>query len=232
MRAVSPRRLAALILPVAFCLLSLSAVASGSAHQSAVNRVPATVTSTPEADALDVYFRHDSVGQAQRALAMTTCGTERWTVKTGTDDDRHKIATTAHDFSIRYLRSRPTPAYRPETSRVAPVERTTYRVHTRLIEFVREADSDYHLVLADHQGRTMVVEIPAPSCVGKISPFRAGIRSARRAMDARFAVTSDFKHVSVPVIVRGVGFFDYFHGQTGMAPNDLELHPVTGLSFG
>ena len=25
--------------------------------------------------------------------------------------------------------------------------------------------------------------------------------------------------------------FDYFHGQTGMAPNDLELHPVTGIRF-
>ena len=24
---------------------------------------------------------------------------------------------------------------------------------------------------------------------------------------------------------------DYFHGQTGMAPDDLEIHPVTGLRF-
>jgi hypothetical protein len=44
-------------------------------------------------------------------------------------------------------------------------------------------------------------------------------------------VTSDFKPTNRRVVVRGVGFFDYFHGQTGMAPDDLELHPVTGLRF-
>ena len=77
----------------------------------------------------------------------------------------------------------------------------------------------------------MVVEIPAPSCVGRISPFASGIRAARRATNARFAVGTSFQHTHVPVVVRGVGFFDYYHGQTGMAPNDLELHPVTGVRF-
>ena len=220
-----------IVAAAAVSLLSLGASAEGSPGQARTAHVAASRTSTLANDALSVYFRHDAVGRAQRALSMSSCGTERWTVKTGTDDDRHKVVTTPRDVSLRYLRSRPAPASRPETSRVAPVERTTYRVHARLVEYVREADSDYHLVLADQQGRTMVVEIPAPSCVGKISPFRAGIRSARRAMNARFAVGADFKHTSVPVIVRGVGFFDYFHGQTGMAPNDLELHPVTGIRF-
>jgi hypothetical protein len=26
--------------------------------------------------------------------------------------------------------------------------------------------------------------------------------------------------------VTGVAFFDYLHGQTGVAPNGIELHPV------
>jgi hypothetical protein len=104
-------------------------------------------------------------------------------------------------------------------------------VHARLVEYVREADGDYHLVLADQTGRTRVAEIPDPSCVARISPFKAAIRAARARMDGQFSVTSDFKPAGRRVIVRGIGFFDYFHGQTGMAPNDLELHPVTDLRF-
>jgi hypothetical protein len=34
------------------------------------------------------------------------------------------------------------------------------------------------------------------------------------------------QRTSVPVSVTGVGFFDVVHGQMGMAPNGLELHPV------
>jgi hypothetical protein len=31
------------------------------------------------------------------------------------------------------------------------------------------------------------------------------------------------------VLIGGVGFRDFAHGQTGAAPNYVELHPVTGL---
>jgi hypothetical protein len=30
--------------------------------------------------------------------------------------------------------------------------------------------------------------------------------------------------------VTGVAFFDYQHGQTGVAPNAIELHPVLGFA--
>jgi hypothetical protein len=30
--------------------------------------------------------------------------------------------------------------------------------------------------------------------------------------------------------VVGVAFFDYKHGQTGVAPNGIELHPVLGFA--
>jgi len=189
-------------------------------------------TSRPTTDdPLAVYFRHDSVGRAQLRLALSACGTERWTVKTAADDDRQHVVTQPRDVSIRYLRTRHTPSYKPQTARVSPVELTTYRVHARLVEYVREDDGDYHLVLADRRGRTIIAEIPDPACVAKISPVKAAIRSARSHMDAHFSVTSGFKTANSRVVVRGIGFFDYFHGQTGMAPDDLELHPVTGLHF-
>jgi hypothetical protein len=41
-----------------------------------------------------------------------------------------------------------------------------------------------------------------------------------------------FTYVSVPVTVTGVGFFDYQHGQDGVAPNAIELHPVLSVTFG
>jgi hypothetical protein len=63
------------------------------------------------------------------------------------------------------------------------------------------------------------------------SPFKPAIRTVRARMDAHYSVTTGFKTANRRVVVRGIGFFDYFHGQTGMAPNDLELHPVVGLRF-
>jgi hypothetical protein len=189
------------------------------------------ITKRSTDDPLAVYFRHDAVGRAQLSLALSNCGTERWTVKTAADDDRHHVVTQPRDASIRYLRTRHTPSYKPQTARVSPVELTTYRVHARLVEYVRVDDGDYHLVLADRRGRTIIAEIPDPACVAKISPVKAAIRTARSHMDAHFSVTSGFKSAHRRVIVRGIGFFDYFHGQTGMAPDDLELHPVTGLRF-
>jgi hypothetical protein len=37
--------------------------------------------------------------------------------------------------------------------------------------------------------------------------------------------------IAVPVHVTGIGFFDFIHGQTGVAPNGVELHPVLSISL-
>jgi hypothetical protein len=31
--------------------------------------------------------------------------------------------------------------------------------------------------------------------------------------------------------VQGIGFFDFAHGQDGVAPNAIELHPVLSIVF-
>jgi hypothetical protein len=33
------------------------------------------------------------------------------------------------------------------------------------------------------------------------------------------------------VQIKGVGFFDFIHGQTGVAPNGVELHPILDITF-
>jgi hypothetical protein len=37
---------------------------------------------------------------------------------------------------------------------------------------------------------------------------------------------SSFTMLNGKATIRGVGFFDFLHGQTGVAPNGIELHPV------
>jgi hypothetical protein len=180
---------------------------------------------------MDVYFHADAVGRNMRALAVSSCGTERWPVKTLTDYDRAQVRLHPDDVSIKFLRGRATPETLPQANRAGPVERHTYRVHAHLVDYVREADGDYHLVLEGKGGRTIVAEIPSPACVGGISPVKRASRIAREHMDTHYGVTTSFKATDRRVIVKGVGFFDYLHGQTGMAPNGLELHPVTGLRF-
>src|SRR5262249_49361530 len=119
----------------------------------------------------------------------------------------------------------------PANDRVAPTETTLWVINATLTRYKREGDSDYHLVLDDGAGHTMIAEIPAPACVGSGSPFAAGISHARAQFDAVFTVTSSFKTTNTPVQITGVGMFDFLHGQTGVAPNGIELHPVIDIIF-
>src|SRR4051812_18143984 len=164
--------------------------------------------------------------------AFGQCGVERWSVKTGTDPDAALVnLNVVTPSTIGELRALPAPATEPR-SRLRPVETTQYWVSATLTKFKLEDDSDYHVVLADALGNTIIVELPHPKCVGAGSPFTAGIVNARSQFDARFKATTSFQNVNVPVQVLGVGFFDALHGQTGVAPNGIELHPVLDLVFG
>ena len=77
-----------------------------------------------------------------------------------------------------------------------------------------EADDDFHLVISDGK-HTMITESPAPICDSRAFPARqAQIAAARRALRLR------------PRARVSVAFFDFDHGQTGVAPNAIELHPI------
>jgi len=101
------------------------------------------------------------------------------------------------------------------------------------VRYKQEDDSDYHLELSDAGGRTMIAELPAPECVGASSPFLPDIRAVRAAFTAAFhPTTASFQRVAVAVHVTGVGFFDFKHGQSGVAPNAIELHPILSIRWG
>ena len=174
--------------------------------------------------------------EAVRAVQYSStgsCGVERWSVKTGTDADAGKITLqSTTSITIATLDALPAPASLPANNRIQPTETTVYRLSATLTEYKLEADSDYHLVLSDGGGHTMIAEIPDPACVGTTSPLRTNIISARNEFDAKYTASGSFKTANVAVTVTGVGFFDYDHGQTGVAPNAIELHAVLDIQFG
>jgi hypothetical protein len=171
--------------------------------------------------------------QVDQEALNGSCGVERWSVKTGTDADAGLInLQSTTQTTIASLVSLPAPTTLPSNNRIQPTETTIFQVHATLTEYKLESDSDYHLILSDGSGNTMISEIASPACVGSSSVLLPGIQNARSEMDAHYTVTSSFQTANVPVIVTGVGFFDFFHSQTGVAPNGIELHPVLDVQFG
>ncbi|MGH8041769.1 MAG: pre-peptidase C-terminal domain-containing protein [Rudaea sp.] len=161
-----------------------------------------------------------------------SCGVERWSVKTGTDADAGSVnLSSPQSNTIITLRSWAAPNPIPPNNRVAPYETTTWVLNATLVEYKLENDSDYHLVIQDASGNTMIAEIPDPACVGAGSPFTGDIQSARAEFDAQYTATTSFQSANIPVQLTGVGMFDFLHGQTGVAPNGIELHPVLGIVF-
>src|SRR2546423_3848859 len=90
------------------------------------------------------------------ARTFAQCGVERWSVKTGTDQDvallnlGSKASTT---ISSLLAITAPNPI--PEDRRVQPTETTVWVLSATLKKYVRAYDSDYHMVLVDNTGHTM-----------------------------------------------------------------------------
>ncbi|HEU4415230.1 MAG TPA: hypothetical protein VFT65_10650, partial [Candidatus Angelobacter sp.] len=160
------------------------------------------------------------------------CGVERWSVKTGTDADVSKVNLNAPtNTTIAAMRAFTAPNPIPPNNRITGPETTLWVINATLTLYKLESDSDYHLVLQDASGNTMISEIPSPSCVGAGSPFLPGITNARNEFNARFTATTSFQTANIPVKVTGVGMFDFLHGQTGVAPNGIEQHAVLDIVF-
>lgn len=163
------------------------------------------------------------------AQALAQCSGERWPVKIGTDSDAHSVTLSPSATTIANLIS-----IKPgnlQDNKRQPAEKKVYVINAILKKYALMFDLDYHMVIADSTGHTMIAEIPSPSCVPAGSPFAAAIAHARAQFDAMFSVTDTFQSVDMPVHITGVGFFDYLEGQNGQAPNGIELHSVLDITF-
>jgi hypothetical protein len=161
------------------------------------------------------------------------CGIERWSVKTLADPAGRVLRLSPKATTIRALRRAQAPGYLG-LRRSRGIERTTFRVRAKLVEMKLEDDSDIHLVIADpsRTGATMIAEFPSKSCTaGATAKARTKMNRARTALIAACgAPTGSFRKLDGTATISGVGFFDQIHGQTGVAPNGIELHPVVGFA--
>jgi len=167
------------------------------------------------------------------------CGTERWRIKTVFDNDAKRINFTPRNTSISELVALPAPAVLSDERSSA--EKQVFSVEAVLLGWKQETgehgDRDFHLVLADPNdvSRTMIAEVPAAECRGACSSPQA-----QHYVDVRQLLTSQlaepqahFRRFTPAWVLRveGVGFFDVFHGQIGVAENCMELHPLLKVEF-
>ena len=168
-------------------------------------------------------------------------GKERWQVKTGQDVTRAEVNLNPFQTTVAELRMqiRPSGPF-PDDRRVCVVERTVWQVEATILEFKLEPDGDYHVVIADAAGKSLVTEIPKPTqrFIGKNNPWKAMLKAVRDRFRARFSQKERKKSQSkwnqgggTRARIRGVGFFDFLHGQKGMAPNGIELHPLLSIEW-
>lgn len=169
------------------------------------------------------------------------CGVERWSVKTLADAGASKVSFGATSFT-NIVKLDAVVSDQP-TAREAPTETTVFQLtKTRLIDFKLEGDSDIHLVLRSTiaPNPTMIAEIPDLGCVNAnadpaVAAAQQQIGAARAAFMAYLQakglrLQTYFQPVNYTVTVRGVGFLDFAHGQTGVAPNAIEVHPVLAFT--
>jgi hypothetical protein len=161
-----------------------------------------------------------------------TCGVEAWAVKTLSDSAAHQVDLRPRPTTVARLVALRAPAN--IGTRMPGAEMRTWRIRVRLLWQKLEADSDVHVVLADVKtGQRMIAELPSPRCVGATAEVAAQMASARVALArACGAATTSFTRLSGTATIDGVAFFDFFHGQRGVAANRVELHPVLRFSPG
>jgi hypothetical protein len=163
--------------------------------------------------------------------AQAACGVWRWPVKTLSDPARRSVNFSPLATSVGKFRTRPRPGitFGTSTPRYGAVEFHTWKVKARPIQAKLEDDNDIHLVISvpTAPAKTMIVEFPRKACVA--SPFkRTKIAAARQLFlnNCGAVSSSSWQKLAGSVTITGVGFWDEKHGQTGVAPNGIELHPV------
>jgi hypothetical protein len=190
----------------------------------------------PEQEAAHVF------GAQEFGMCGVHCGTERWRVKTLSGTGAANVDFTSQSATIRSLTDEKPPQSLSDTHRETQVEQRAVRIKALLIGYKREPDGDLHIVLADLNDPeiTLIAEIPdADKCSFACSSQHADeFRAARKAfLDGikDHQATKCFRSMQedgVPITMTGVPMFDRLHGQTGVAENGIELHPVLTVDWG
>ncbi|MSQ08110.1 MAG: hypothetical protein EXR44_02230 [Dehalococcoidia bacterium] len=142
------------------------------------------------------------------------------------------MSLTPTPASVEALVSVPRPDRVISDRRNGQVERSTFVVEAVLGVVKLEGDRDYHLVVVDRDtGSTMIAEFVDVTCPGAAdSNYWPLMQGAREAFEQACGLPgTGFRDLVGAARITGVGFFDRIHGQRGVAPNGMELHPVIGF---
>lgn len=171
-------------------------------------------------------------------LLFVTCGTERWDVKVMKDPAATEVDVAhPHEATVAQLRELDAPRYAEANAR-SVAEKKAYFVTAYVLGYKQEkGDGDFHLVIADDANGaagTMIAELPASDCA-EGSTVAARLTAAREAFTAMVQdhpPTEKYRVLRRPlrVSITGVAFFDKIHGQKGVAPKGIELHPVLAIA--
>ncbi len=187
--------------------------------------------------AVCVMFCTSAFAQVAESSLADTCGTERWSVKELSDAAASQINFTPMENTIGALVRLDTIS--PGTNEARrDEEKETYRVVCYGVRYKLEDDRDIHLVVCDTSDTTitMIVEIPDSLCTDALASAHVNDYAAARvtldSMTEGRHPSSTFKTFThrPTMVVTGVRFYDVPHGQSGKAPNNMELHPVIALA--
>jgi hypothetical protein len=170
----------------------------------------------------------------------SSCGVERWHVKTMSDPYASQVNRNVQLVTVDTLIHAAVPSGLSASSdnvRFAPWELQAVRVRGTIVGWKTETDNDYHIVIADmtNPSETMIIEPPSSACSGACqSGYGSLYQSARAAFVTCLGTPpSSFTAPGKTVVadITGVPMFDLLHGQTGVAPNGIEIHPVMSVAF-
>ncbi|HKC67145.1 MAG TPA: T9SS type A sorting domain-containing protein [Bacteroidia bacterium] len=170
----------------------------------------------------------DEEGEVEQIMCG---GTERWSEKVLVDAAVNTINFTPLATNVNALVNITTPTPSSTMPRQAGVEDKTYTFTCSVTVKKAETDNDYHLVLSDGT-HTLIGEIPDPVCsAAATSNYVSQYTAARNFVDT-YIGSGSYSSVNIPPVqVYGVAFVDPPHGQTGAAPNNLEIHPILKINF-
>jgi hypothetical protein len=164
------------------------------------------------------------------STSYSQCGSERWKVKTLSDDEAEDVSFTPITSTVHKQLAFAKPQYHENNLR-DKTEKKTYRIDCILLKYVEEDDKDWHLVVKDLiTDEEMVVEIPSPECVDLSNSHFSKLKLVRKRLVALVGpVKKDFRKApdNLKIQVVGVGFFDKSNHPQGT--KGRELHPVIDL---
>jgi len=166
-------------------------------------------------------------------LSTTSCGgVERWAVKVLTDASWTNFDSIPKPTSVTHLVNVTTPTPSKTMPRYDPVEDSCYVTVVTITEMRVESDSDWHLVITDGSSNTMIAECPCPNCTSVAASHYIGdFTGARNWIAANIGNRTNTSLNIKNVQITGQAFIDPPHGQTGAAPNNLELHSILHMKF-